>query len=74
MALSGWRSLGRCGRVLGRTTSPNPYRGFRFPADVIQHAVWLTWGSLLSTTHPGSPSHSDPWLEPVFFRCGTRTA
>ncbi len=22
-------------------TSPNPYRGFRFPAEVIQHAVWL---------------------------------
>jgi len=25
----------------GTTTSPNPYRGFRFPAEVIQHAVWL---------------------------------
>ncbi len=23
------------------TTSPNPYRGFRFPAKVIGHAVWL---------------------------------
>ena len=23
------------------TTSPNPYRGFRFPAEVIEHAVWL---------------------------------
>ena len=23
------------------TTSPNPYRGFRFPVEVIQHAVWL---------------------------------
>ncbi len=23
------------------TTSPNAYRGFRFPAEVIQHAVWL---------------------------------
>ena len=23
------------------TTSPAPYRGFRFPAEVIQHAVWL---------------------------------
>jgi len=23
------------------TTSPNPYRGFRFPADVIERAVWL---------------------------------
>jgi transposase-like protein len=24
-----------------RTTSSNPYRGFRFPAEVIEHAVWL---------------------------------
>jgi putative transposase len=23
------------------TTSPNPYRGFRFPAEIIEHAVWL---------------------------------
>ncbi len=23
------------------TTSPNSYRGFRFPAEVIEHAVWL---------------------------------
>ena len=23
------------------TTFPNPYRGFRFPAEVIEHAVWL---------------------------------
>ena len=23
------------------TPSPNPCRGFRFPAEVIQHAVWL---------------------------------
>ena len=23
------------------TTSPNPYRGFRFPVEVIEHAVWL---------------------------------
>src|ERR1700740_2257136 len=22
-------------------TSPNPYRGFRFPAEIIEHAVWL---------------------------------
>ena len=22
-------------------SSPNPYRGFRFPAKIIQHAVWL---------------------------------
>ena len=23
------------------TTSPSPYRGFRFPAEIIEHAVWL---------------------------------
>ena len=23
------------------TAAPNPYRGFRFPAEVIEHAVWL---------------------------------
>jgi hypothetical protein len=23
------------------TTSWNPYRGFRFPREVIEHAVWL---------------------------------
>lgn len=23
------------------TTAPNPHRGFRFSAEVIQHAVWL---------------------------------
>jgi putative transposase len=23
------------------TTSPNAYRGFRFPAEIIEHAVWL---------------------------------
>src|SRR4051794_9097512 len=23
------------------TTSPNPYHGFRFPAEIIEHAVWL---------------------------------
>ncbi len=22
-------------------TSSNPYRGFRYPAEVIEHAVWL---------------------------------
>jgi putative transposase len=29
------------GSLLGMTISQNPYRGFRFPAEVIQHAVWL---------------------------------
>ena len=23
------------------TTSPHPYLGFRFPAEIIEHAVWL---------------------------------
>lgn len=22
-------------------TTPKPYRGFRFPAEVIEHAAWL---------------------------------
>ena len=26
---------------VGMTISPNPYRGFRFPPAVIEHAVWL---------------------------------
>ena len=29
------------GSLLAMTMSQNPYRGFRFPAEVIQHAVWL---------------------------------
>jgi putative transposase len=28
------------GSLLGMT-APNPYRGFRYPAEVIEHAVWL---------------------------------
>jgi len=39
--LSGWRALARRGSLPGMTTSHNPYRGFRFPAEIIQHAVWL---------------------------------
>jgi hypothetical protein len=41
MALSGWQLRPRRGRLRGMTISPNPYRGFRFPPEVIQHAVWL---------------------------------
>jgi len=41
MALSGWQIRSGGGTVPGMTTSPNPYRGFRFPAEVIEHAVWL---------------------------------
>ena len=29
------------GSLLAMTMSQNPYRGFRFPAEVIQHAVGL---------------------------------
>ena len=30
----------RLAALVGMTT-PSPYRGFRFPAEVIEHAVWL---------------------------------
>src|SRR3712207_5864865 len=30
------------------TTPPDPYRGFRFPAEIISHAVWLYHGFSLS--------------------------
>jgi hypothetical protein len=40
-ALSGWQIRPGHGSVPGMTTSPNPYRGFRFPAEIIEHAVWL---------------------------------
>jgi putative transposase len=26
---------------MSMTTSPNPYHGFRFPAEIIEHAAWL---------------------------------
>jgi putative transposase len=29
------------GSLRGMTISSNPYRGFRFPREVIEHAVWL---------------------------------
>ena len=34
-------SVGGCGRLGGMTMSSNLYRGFRFPREVIEHAVWL---------------------------------
>lgn len=40
-AMSGCWAWSGHGSVADMTTSPNPYRGFRFPAEVIQHAVWL---------------------------------
>jgi putative transposase len=39
--LSGWQQLGACGRIPGRNATSNPYRGFRFPAEIINQAVWL---------------------------------
>ena len=30
------------------TKMPDPYRGFRFPAEIISHAVWLYHGFSLS--------------------------
>src|SRR5271169_5041473 len=39
--MSGWRILPDRGSLRGMTISPNPYRGFRFPPEVIQHAIWL---------------------------------
>ena len=48
MALSGWPGSKRCGRLLGMRTTPDRYRGFRFPAEIISHAVWLYHGFSLS--------------------------
>ena len=39
--VSGWQLRPGRGRLWGMTISPNPYRGFRFPPAVIEHAVWL---------------------------------
>jgi len=44
MAMSGWQLLPGRGSLRGMTMSSNPYRGFRFPPKVIQHAVWLYHG------------------------------
>src|SRR6516162_591416 len=40
-ALSAWRRVTVRGSRRGMTISSNPYRGFRFPREVIEHAVWL---------------------------------
>jgi putative transposase len=41
VVMSGWRArLGR-GSFSSMSATPNPYHSFRFPAEVIQHAVWL---------------------------------
>jgi len=41
MVLSGWRHRSSHGKLDAMTTASNPYRGFRFPAEVIEHAVWM---------------------------------
>ena len=30
-----------CGTVMGMSTTSNPYRGFSFPAEIINQAIWL---------------------------------
>ena len=32
---------GACGTVMGMSTTSNPYRGFRFPAEITNQAIWL---------------------------------
>jgi hypothetical protein len=39
--LSSWREAAICGTVFGMSTTSNLYRGFRFPAEIINQAVWL---------------------------------
>ena len=48
LALSGWRGQPSDGSLPGMNPAPNPYRGFRFPREVIQHAVWLYYCFSLS--------------------------
>ena len=38
---SSWRDAAISGTVLGMSTPSNPYRGFRYPAEIINQAVWL---------------------------------
>ncbi len=35
------------------STASNPYRGFRFPAEIISEAVWLYHGFSLSLREVG---------------------
>jgi putative transposase len=39
--LSSWREAVIYGTALGMSTPSNPYRGSRFPAEIINQAVWL---------------------------------
>jgi hypothetical protein len=38
--LSSWQRFAY-GRVMAMTSMSNPYRGFRFPAEIINQAIWL---------------------------------
>ncbi len=40
------------------TTSPDLYRGFRFPAEVIEHAAWLYPSFSLSLRDVESECHA----------------
>jgi putative transposase len=40
-ALSGWRECSAMAAFGVMNLQSNPYRGFRFPRAIIQHAVWL---------------------------------
>ena len=40
MALSGWRARSAVA-AFSHEPAVEPYRGFRFPREIIQHAVWL---------------------------------
>jgi hypothetical protein len=49
------------------------YPRYRFPTEIISHAVWLTWVASLHGAS-GVSFTFDSWLEPVFFCCDTRAA
>lgn len=50
--LSTWRGLttgsGFWDTTLMTTSSPNPYKGYQFPAEIISHCVWLYYTFPLS--------------------------
>jgi hypothetical protein len=39
--LSSWKGFKTYGRISGMSTKSDPYRGFRYPAEIINQAVWL---------------------------------
>ena len=59
-ALSGWHLLVH-GTLSAMAHAPHPYRGSCYPAEVIQHAVWLYDSfslSLRGVERPWSPAES----------------